>query len=187
MRAKASSRDLALLVVVVLVVLNLGGSEMQSTTPKGLVPKHVTGEGSQEAWARARLAALALHGITGDVALSIVAQWALETAYGSAEWNYNVGNVIATSTTEPQVKLDAGAGNPAYYRAYNSLDEAVASYIALVSGQHYAECWHLLQSAPTSDEWIRCMGKAGYYTASQDRYAAAWTGARAHLVSLGVA
>ena len=131
------------------------------------------------AWARTRLEELELADVGGDVALSVLAQWDLETAHGRGEWNFNVGNIRPVGN-EPRVEL-AGAGA---FRAYASLEEGVRAYLALMQSQRYASCWAMLNADPLSDEWARCLARKGYCgQCDPDAYARAWRARRAALAN----
>jgi len=143
------------------------------------VPKVNTGFGAT--WGHDRLAALARAGIDGDVALSILALWDVETGGGKGEWNWNVGNVRPVGS-QPRVNLGA-VGD---FAAYPSLDAGVAAFLALVEGGRYASSWAALQANPTSDAWVRGLGAAGYYEESADQYAKTWAARRAALAKTGV-
>jgi len=120
-----------------------------------VVPRKNTGGGAT--YRPARIAALAAHGITGDVAEAIFAQWAFETAYGRGEWNFNVGNRIALAG-DPAVDL----GKAGYFKAYDTLDAGVAEYLTLVQSSRYAQAWTMLHAAPRSSAWIRQLVLSGY-------------------------
>jgi len=129
-------------------------------------------------WLRDRRDALAQAGVTGEVALSVLAQWALETDTGRAEWNWNVGNIKPIpGSKEPRIDL----GSAGFFRAYDSLEDGVAAYLSLVQNAHYAECWAKLEADPLSDAWVRCLGAKGYYPSSQDAYASGWNARRTSL------
>lgn len=132
-------------------------------------------------WRQTRLAALARAGVTGELAISVLAQWDLETDGGRAEWNFNVGNVRPVGD-QPRVHL----GAVGFFRAYATVDEGVRSYLALVQSGRYTPCWGVLNADPTSDDWVRCLGRLGYYCdqapcppALLDTYAAGWRARRA--------
>jgi hypothetical protein len=149
------------------------------TLPAGNVEVSRTNTGGGSAWRDARLAALAAEGITDEVAKAIVAMWGLETANGAAEWNYNVGNAIATPAQgAPAYALDSHDGNY-WYRAYPSLAAGVRAFLSLLRSSRYAAAWGALQVSPLDDRWVRLLGLAGYYrdrpgTSDEDNYVRAW-------------
>jgi hypothetical protein len=126
-------------------------------------------------WKADRLAELARRGYSGDVALSILAQWGFETAFGKGEWNYNVGNIIWTAGYVP---VDIG---PQISRAYTSLAAGVADWLALVQSPRYAQAWTSLQVAPLDSSWARELAAAGYATADPVAYENGYKAARARV------
>jgi hypothetical protein len=137
----------------------------QATLPTGVVvvPKRNTGGDN---WLVERTSALAyaVPPVVGDVARAVLAHWAYETAWGRGEWNFNVGNRIA-------LPGEKGANiGPQWNKAYDSLAEGVADYLALVKSSRYATAWAMLQTAPRSTMWIRNLVLSGYATAPADVY-----------------
>jgi hypothetical protein len=169
------------LALVLLAVLLLRRAAV--STPAGLLVVTRIGTGGAD-WLAKRLAALAAHGISDEVARAIVAQWSLETDTGKAEWNFNVGNRIA-NPGDLAYELDVSGEGKVFFKAYTSLDSAVVEYLALLQGGHYAACWTMLEASPTSDAWVRCLGLKGYYTANVDRYAAGYLARYKQLFPVG--
>lgn len=105
------------------------------------VPLQLTGGTDRTAWTRSRYAA-ALAALPPDTfgreraAADMTAQWALETGWGRAERNFNVGNVRAFSDVPP-FYLYRGLR----WRAFASLSEAVAVTVALYQSARYADAW----------------------------------------------
>jgi hypothetical protein len=127
-----------------------------------MVPRRVTGATN---YASERFAALAAQGITGDVARAIVAHWSFETGGGNGEWNFNVANRKANAGEKA---VDLGAAG--IFKAYDTLDDGVREYLALLRSSRYVECWNVLQSNPRTNLWIRCLGLKGYYEEPIDQY-----------------
>ena len=115
-----------------------------------------------------------------EIAVSVVALWALETAYGKAEWNYNVGNVMNVGS-QPYF-VNAGDGNS--YAAYPTLADAVDAWATLLRSSRYQNAAVQLIENPTSDAWVTLMGQAGYYTAPVLTYVKAYDGARLNVAQL---
>lgn len=156
-----------LALVASLVLLGKRHSMTSSPNPN-IIPAVRTGPNSREEWMRSRLEALQGAGVTGDVALAILAHWAHETGFGVGEFNYNLGNLGAFSPAQLQHPLpQAGgpdAGNPTHFQAYRSLSEGVAAYLKLLRGSLYHVCESILTADPSTDAWIRCLGAHGYYS-----------------------
>lgn len=111
----------------------------------------------------------------------ILAQWALETGRGKFMHNYNCGNVKATS---------AWTGDYTYFacneiingkivwfypddpgckfRAFNSLDEGVASYLDILYGR-FGGAWPAVISGNVSD-FVHLLKKQRYFTANEESY-----------------
>jgi hypothetical protein len=140
-------------------------------------PRTLTGGGAS--WAAERKAALAQAGITGEVALSILAQWDFETGGGAAEWNFNVGNIKASGA---QPRVDLGAAG--MFRAFDTLDDGVRAYLTFIQSGRFTPCWGTLNADPQSDDWIRCLGRLQYFEGDVETYAAGWRGRRAKLQKL---
>jgi hypothetical protein len=164
----------------------LGKGPVTDASNPNIIDAVRTGLPSRLEWMQTWHAVLEEAGVTGDVALAILAHWAHETGFGAGEWNYNVGNIGAFSPKVLQHPLpQAGgpaAGNPTHFRAYRSLAEGAASYLALLRGSLYAGCYGILQASPLTDSWVRCLGQHGYYkppngmtlTTHIEHYAAAY-------------
>jgi len=102
-------------------------------------------------------------GIDG-IALSVVAHWDIETASGTAEWNYNVGGVLAVPGQQHFVSTDVGdPGAKVAFCAYNSLQEGIADYFGVLSYERYVRALAPLLMLPTDPTWFSELGWAGYY------------------------
>ena len=135
--------------------------------------------------------------------------WAVvnhETAETRSMWNHNAGNIICTSTWKGDaINLNAGAGQPAWYRGYSSALAGAAAFWRLLYAKRYRGTV-TLANAGAFGEAAREMGAAGYYTAPQDLYAGrvihyvekfkeccedrepkGWTSALAPLIATGAA
>lgn len=126
--------------------------------PGPVVQRVNTGGGAS--WLADRYAALQRQGITGQVAHAIVSMWALETAAGQGEWNYNVGNYTAPAGipcyyAKPSSCAACGSGCPCWWIAYDTLDAGVADWLARFQ-KTWPSCWSELQSNPTGTDWISC-------------------------------
>ena len=139
------------------------------TPPAGVTPVMLVNTGGGD-WKGDRLAALAVLGFDGDVARAIVAHWAFETGFGKGEWNWNVGNRIALPGERG---VDIGVQ---WNKAYPSLAEGIADYIALLQMPRYAIAWHSLQNAPRSTVWTRQLAAAGYATTEPTEYERRYAG-----------
>lgn len=102
-------------------------------------------------------------GIDG-VALSVVAHWDIETASGTAEYNFNVGGVLAVPGQQHFVSTDVGDPNTKVaFCAYNSLQEGIADYFGVLSYARYVRALAPLLMLPTDPGWFSELGWAGYY------------------------
>lgn len=143
--------------------------------------KHTTYEGDAASWAKARYKlardyfkaywskALDDAGIR-DAALSVLAQWSLETGSGAAEYNFNVGNIRAVGAQEwfPLGDYNPKTGGKGRYQfaSYDTLADGVDAYFRLLESDYYKDCMGKLTAAPTSADWFRCLGQKGYYAAT---------------------
>ena len=109
----------------------------------------------REGWIRTRHAAavraLVRRGLPPALAwwaaMALVGQWADETGWGRAEWDYALGNIRATPAWTGPVHYLQGSDDaqPAPYRAYASLDAGVEDAVRLaVDGARYAPAFHAL-------------------------------------------
>lgn len=113
-----------------------------------------------------------------DVALSIIAQWAHETARGQAEFCFNLGGWKARPGEHYFVGDDAGV--PFRWTAYRDLPNAVADQLQRLHDR-FPSAWALLVSQPTSSAWIEELGRKGYFQQKPADYARAWAMHRAEL------
>lgn len=124
-------------------------------------------------------------GIDG-IALSVVAHWDIETASGSAEYNFNVGGIAAVPGQQYFVSTDVGDPNTKRaFCAYNSLQEGIADYFGVLSYERYLRALVPLLMLPSDPGWFSELGWAGYYGA--DPVAAeGMIAARRQLVAMSV-
>ncbi len=149
-------------------------------------PRVVTG--NTPTWFRDRLA-LAIevlqpnvpNDVLGDVALSIVAQWAHETARGQSEFDFNLGGWKARKNDHYFTGDDAGV--PFRWTAYRDLPNAVADQLQRLH-DGFPSAWALLVAQPKSSAWVEELGRKGYYTQPPGDYARAWAMHRAELGAL---
>jgi hypothetical protein len=114
-----------------------------------------------------------------EIAVSVVALWALETAYGKAEWNFNVGNVVNVGSQA--YFINAGDGRS--YAAYPTLADAVDAWASLIRGRYQNAAVQLIEN-PTSDAWVTLLGQGGYYEANVLTYVKGYDGARVIVAAL---
>ena len=119
--------------------------------------------------------------VLDDVALSILAQWAHETARGQAEYNFNLGGWKARPTDHYFVGDDAGT--PFHWTAYRDLPNAVADQLQRLHDK-FPTAWAALIAQPTSSAWVEELGRRGYYQQSPANYSRAWAMHRAELGGL---
>lgn len=158
----------------------------------------LTGPGNALDWTRTRaeaaVYALTARGIPLETALplarAVLAHWARETGNGSAETDYNLGNIhrgptsAAVPSSDPgwhgaiSVRPDAGA--QVEFRAYETLRDGVADYLRLLEQRLYRDAWAYLLTHPTdAPGWYRRTLAAGYSPLSDDavaEYASIYTG-----------
>jgi hypothetical protein len=122
------------------------------------VAARVTGGRDAHAWASSRFAALRALVASDDEARALLTHCAIETAWGAAEYQWNVGNIRPTKASERRFVLPkVGA-----FRAYGSLSEGVGAYVGLLRAR-YASCVALLSADPTSIAWYECLATSGYF------------------------
>lgn len=148
-----------------------------------------TGLANASAWAQDRyqrsVAFLTKLGLSSsdarEMSLSALAHWAIETGAGDVttagthEYNYNVGGIHARDGDSYFESTDAGV--KAKFAAYDSADDGVGDYWALLAAD-YSSCLKQLKDAPSSDAWIRCLGQKGYYGGSVETMASGWKARR---------
>src|SRR5271157_1445418 len=137
MAAGLSAGKLALVLVAFALLTKKAKAKDVVATSKGAeVPRKSSYEGDVKTWAQVRFAAclaeVKKRGETDDanakeIALSVLAHWSIETGAGASEWNFNVANVIATSS-EPFFTAKDISGLTMQFRAFDSLAQAVAAY-----------------------------------------------------------
>jgi hypothetical protein len=97
-----------------------------------------------------------------DIATDIVAHWALETNWGKAEFNFNLGGIHSGGGGPYFWALDAGVR--VRFVAWGSLAEGVRGYVDLLR-VHFGGCWSTLTALPElpTSQWYDCLGAHGYY------------------------
>lgn len=163
----------------------------QATTPIGReVPRVLTGGQPVQQWFAERFGlALEVLGpnvpplLLRDIALSVVSQWAHETARGAAEFNFNLGGWRARQTDPYFVARDSGGSEVFRWTAYGDLPNAVHDQLRRLHDR-YPTAWALLLAEPNSSRWTEELGRRGYYTAKPENYARAWATNRAELGAL---
>ena len=117
-----------------------------------------------------------------DVTLSILAQWAHETARGKSEFNFNLGGWRAAKG-EPFFSardVQSGEATSFKWRAFRDLPNAVAQQLERLN-KRFPSAWAKLIAQPTSSAWVEELGRKGYYGAKPAAYAQAWGMHRAEL------
>jgi hypothetical protein len=127
-----------------------------------------------------------------DIALSIIAQWAHETARGAAEFNFNLGGWKARPGDRYFTAVDAQTGAELFrWTAYADLPNAVADQLQRLHDK-FPSAWALLVGQPNTSAWVEELGRRGYYVPPKGRsleqhiqaYARAWASNRAELGAL---
>jgi len=182
------------LVLAVLLLRSSSSSAPSSAAPalaSGQVQKVPTGSADEGAWAAPRFA-LAIEVLAPnvgsanvhEVALSVLAQWAHETAGGKSEFNFNLGGWRARKADPFFVAADSGEGpTPRKWTAYPSLPLAVADQLQRLHDV-FPSAWRLLVANPLTSAWVEELGRRGYYTAPRDVYARSWGAHRVKLAAL---
>ena len=152
------------------------GPHAKSAGPK--VGKFTSSPGDSQSWAKQRFQAardylIATFGYdqptAKEIALSVLAHWALESANGAAEYNFNFGNVHATGNQTWFEGKDTNSKGRKYWAAfvsYASPIDAIRAYFDLLKSSRYRDCAALLESSPNTADWFRCLGEKGYYAAT---------------------
>lgn len=115
-----------------------------------------------------------------DVTLSIMAQWAHESARGRAEFNFNMGGWRARAKDRFFVSTDIKDPGKFHWTAYRDLPNAVADQLERLHNT-YPTAWAKLIAQPTTSAWVEELGAKGYYSAKPTAYAHAWAMHRAEL------
>jgi hypothetical protein len=174
------------------------GSVVPASTPAtGLtsaleVPRVKTGGEDWRAWARSRydllLSLIRASGYVADdataqeIALSLLAQWAHETARGKAEWNNNLGGWRARKRDTYFTARDMMTPNSPLFRwtSYPDLTTAMTDQVMRLV-KTFPRGAKLLLAEPKSSRWVEQLGRDGYYGANPAAYARAWATNRAEL------
>lgn len=190
MARERSSGGLALVVVGVLLLFS------RRSSAKGGAKLNLTGKqvdrihswvGSTKDWASSRYGA-ALEAVRAhwggavdeqqarDVALSLLTHWAIETADGAGEFNWNVGNINAVGDQQHFLVKDID-GTIHAERAYDSLTDGVNSYVDLLASARYAPAAKKLADNPTSSDWFVTLGKCGWFDPTAAKPPSSWDAA----------
>src|SRR5512147_752080 len=99
------------------------------------------------------------YGLTRSQADLLVALMARETGYGSAAWNYNLGNLRSfDSSTTPWHRLANGVP----FRTFFSLEDGVDALVRVLSTtSRYHDAWQMFRAGDA--QWYLVLGEAGYY------------------------
>lgn len=171
------------LVMLLLLARSSGSASSPAAAPlgSGQVEKVRTGGADERAWAAPRFA-LAVEVLAPnvgganvrEVALSVLAQWAHETAGGKSEFNFNLGGWRARKKDPFFVAADSGEGpTPRKWTAYPSLPLAIADQLQRLHDV-FPSAWRLLVANPLTSAWVEELGRRGYYTAPREAYARSW-------------
>lgn len=176
---------IALLALLALIVFSGSASSAHDKSSKG-AGKHVrrrsTGSKDEHAWTLSRFkAARSLLKMAAPdlpdhdaVARSVVAHWGIETAWGKAENNWNVGNIRPVKGQAFFSLPEAGD-----FRAFGSLTDGITAYAKLLQNG-YAECMMSLAMAPETADWFQCLADHHYFGDPKD-VRAIYTAARARV------
>jgi len=186
-RGRSSGAAAAVVVVVGLVLLS------RKSSAKGGAKLNLTGKqvervhswvGSVKDWASTRYGA-ALDAVKAhwggavddaqakDVALSLLTHWAIETANGAGEFNWNVGNINAFGDQQYFLVKDID-GTVHAERAYDSLTDGINSYVQLLASPRYAPAAKKLADDPTSSDWFVTLGKCGWFDPTAAKPPSSW-------------
>jgi hypothetical protein len=114
------------------------------------------------------------------VSLSIVAQWAHETARGKAEFNFNLGGWTARRGDDFFTARDVLEKHQQRWTSYPDLPTAVDDQVHRLA-RGFPAAFRLLVQQPTSSAWVEQLGRSGYYSAPTGDYARAWAMHRTEL------
>ena len=174
------------------------GGTLPGTTPAtGLtsaleVPRVRTGIDGWREWAKSRydllIGLIRASGYVMDdvqaqeIALSLLAQWAHETARGKSEWNHNLGGWRARKKDTFFTARDMQTANSPLFRwtAYPDLTTGMTDQVMRLV-KTFPRASKLLLAEPKSSRWVEQLGKDGYYTFKPSAYARAWATNRAEL------
>ena len=101
-----------------------------------------------------------------DAALSILAQWSLETGSGAGESNFNLGNIHAFGSQayfQSGDVDDKGNAYQAAFASYKDLDAGAKGYFDLLESDRYKDCLDKLAEKPAEADWFKCLGQKGYF------------------------
>ena len=117
------------------------------------------------AWVESRFRALVDAGASERTAAALLAHYAIETANGRAEWNYNLGNVRWYAAPQRWFPL-RGSDDPAGGGAYLSLASLASGARAMVrqaSIGGYRAAWARLNAGGSETEWYKDVMLAGWH------------------------
>ena len=115
--------------------------------------------------------------------LTLLSHWALETGFGAACWNYNLGNVkhvAGDGRDYTMVRLNEVVnGKTVWYdpphpatwlRAFHGLAEGVNDYLVILRGQ-FGFCWPFVEAGDV-EGFCHALRSRGYFTADLVQYTA---------------
>lgn len=198
LRLKAEDVAIGLLVAW-LVWRHLDGTRESQSTPAGGVEPVRTGRQGipdAETWGQTRVSQTldvirqGFPQLSADkakqIAISLVAQWAVETGRGKSEWNYNLGGwrwskrynrpwaLIRNGTTGAMERWDT------WPDVFSSIREHGQRL-----HERFPKALEALVADPESDDWIRELAKGGYFGRDElAGYLAGWRDNREWLAPL---
>jgi hypothetical protein len=108
----------------------------------------------------------------------MLTHWSIETGAGASEWNFNVGNIVATQDQPYYVAKDI-SGNVMAFRAFDSMTDGVAAYVALLRNPRYRDAAAMLANNPDDPAWYIALGKAGWFNPTKAKPPVTWDAASA--------
>lgn len=108
-----------------------------------------------------------------QVAEALVAQWAVESARGKSEWNYNLGGWKAAAHVVCVILKNGTTGKRERWEAWPDVYSSILAHVQRIQKKWPAAA-QALAADPSSSLWVKLLGRGGYYGENVDAYAKAW-------------
>jgi hypothetical protein len=129
-------------------------------------PAHANTAEGRAAWTHYIVAGLERNGLSRRAAILVATHLAIETGWGQASWNNNLGNIKFYGNDGPFYVLRDNLQFTDRYVSYPSIEAGLGGYLTLLKKPLYAAAWSKLLAGDIA--WYTALGLAGYFEGPPD-------------------